>query len=162
MRGFWCGFCWVSNGGVMVVLWWWCCGGWVWVCLVFMRIFMWVFVIAMGFFLCGFCWVSYGGVIVVPWGSMVVGFGFIQFSYGVFYVGFVIVMGFLMWVLLGFWWSYYGGVVHGCVVDLMYMVTWWWLYISIPVHAKRREKKNKYLNEVRNKLSLICVHKIYK
>ena len=49
-----------------------------------------------GVFLCGFCWVSYGGVIVVPWGSMVVGFGFIQFSYGVFYVGFVIVMGFLM------------------------------------------------------------------
>ena len=25
------------------------------------------------------------------------------------------------------------------------------MYISIPVHAKRREKKNKYLNEVRGK-----------
>ena len=145
---------WFCDGGVVVVGF-----GFVWFLCEFLCGFLWL---RWGFFLCGFCWVSYGGVIVVPWGSMVVGFGFIQFSYGVFYVGFVIVMGFLMWVLLGFWWSYYGGVVHGCVVDLMYMVSWWWLYISIPVHAKRREKKNKYLNEVRNKLSLMCVHKIYK
>ena len=35
-------------------------------------------------------------------GAMVVEFGFVQFFYGVFDVSFVIVIGFLTWIMLGF------------------------------------------------------------
>ena len=49
-----------------------------------------------GVFLCGFCWVSYGGVVVVPWGVWWLGLGLFSFLMEFSYVGFVIVMGFLM------------------------------------------------------------------
>ena len=110
------------DGFLIVVLWWWWLGlfgfevgfvvlmgfscefCWLWVC------WVWVCLVLMGF-LCGFCWLwvcwdfdgSYYGKCWWWWcyGGWVWVCS-IFFFYGVFDVSFVIVIGFLTWVMLGF------------------------------------------------------------
>ena len=56
----------------------------------------------MSFVAFGFVGILMGRILANADGAMVVKFGFVQFFYGVFDVSFVIVIGFLTWVMLGF------------------------------------------------------------